>query len=273
MKKLLLFVFFLFISTNIFAQQNVSFVSIKTFEAGYTAPDKGNRVYKSNFLQSESRYIWCEINLSNKLYEVRDQFCKAKWIYYNSDGTERGRTSADWNINKEWSTTWHQHGWGWDEPGNWPLGTYRIDFYLDDYFVAETSFTIIDAIYRPEISFISLKFFEGGDVPVDRDKRIYLKNFDKSNTRRIYYEIGINNLDYNKYDNPIELKAKYYRPDGTLFGEPVLNKTIPPDWETADLWHGWGWAEPGNWGPGNYKVEIYYKNILFAEGYFTINSY
>jgi len=272
MKKLLLSLLFLFLSVNIFAQQNIEFLSIKTFEGGLEQPAKESRIYKSTFNKNDTRYIWCEINLKNKLYDQSDQFYKAKWIYYDPDGSIRGTMDADWNIKKEWSETWHQGGWGWSESGKWPIGTYTIKFYLDDNYLTQTTFNISEFSSNPEITFISLKFFESGKVPDDLGNRIYAAKFNKSTTRYVYYEVNVNNLDYNLRENPVEITAKYYLPDGSLFGSPVSNTNLSSSWETAKIWHSWGWAEPGNWEPGNYKVELYYLNSLFAEGYFTISA-
>lgn len=272
MKKLLYCFIILLISSPIYAQQNYSFKSIKTFEAGYDAPVKDNRVYNSTFDKSIARFIWCEITLDNKQYDISDQSYITKWKFFNPDGSERGVVNGKWNIKKEWTTTWNEGAWGWDESGNWKPGTYKVVFYLDDDYIAQTSFTIVDYSASPSISFIDIKFFESEITPVDVKDRVYKNSFDKNTSRYIFYQIGVNNLKYNLNDITVDIKARYYNPDGSIRGEPASTFNISSDWKTADLWSGWGWDEAGNWPTGNYKVEIYYQDNLFAEGYFTIRD-
>jgi len=120
------------------------------------------------------------------------------------------------------------------------------------------------------VTYKSIKLFESGYNLVPQSERVYSTHFSKDETRYIYYEIELTNNLYSVRDNPISMTAKFYKPDGSLMGEPVLDYTILSDWETAYLWHGWGWQDAGNWETGTYRVVINIGNRRIAETLFSV---
>ena len=38
--------------------------------------------------------------------------------------------------------SWHTTGWGWEQPGNWSVGIYRVDLYIEDQLIVEDFFEI-----------------------------------------------------------------------------------------------------------------------------------
>lgn len=279
MKKfIILFIICLLFPAYVTAQEEIKLLKVQFYEWGDNPSEREQRKYETQFPKSKARYIWCEVEVENLLYKKYLHTHKIGWKYYNPDGSLRGEITSDWNIIPDWYTTWHQGGWGFKEPGNWPLGTYRVDILLDGQRFAEGHFTVYDAglstkpltYSAPTIDFKALRFFEGGLNPPEKKQRLYDSRFSKKIARYVYYEIDVRNLLWNIRDNPVAITARYYKPDGSLFGEPVLNYTIPRDWETVYLWHSWGWDAPGNWGLGTYRVELIVSNKKIAEGQFTI---
>lgn len=122
------------------------------------------------------------------------------------------------------------------------------------------------------VEFQELKFFEAGYTPPAQEEREFSTRFAKSKTRYIWYQVNTKNLNYNIGENAVEIHARYYKPDGSLFGEPILKYTIPSDWEYANLWHSWGWNDSGNWEPGTYRVELLKDGESFGKGSFTISG-
>jgi hypothetical protein len=94
------------------------------------------------FPKSTTRYVWCQIDVENLLYNVGEQDHKIIWKFYNPDGTLRGETKADFQIKREWYTAWIPSGWGWVQPGNWPVGTYRTEVWIDGKKSGEDIFTV-----------------------------------------------------------------------------------------------------------------------------------
>ena len=121
------------------------------------------------------------------------------------------------------------------------------------------------------VIFKDLKFFESGYTAPETANRVYSTRFSKSATRYVFYQVRLENKLWKIRDNPIKVHAKYYYPDGSIMGEPVLEYTIPSDWEIAELHHGWGWREAGEWSQGKYRVELFIDGNQVAMDYFTIN--
>jgi hypothetical protein len=123
-----------------------------------------------------------------------------------------------------------------------------------------------------DVDFISVKLFESGYDATPQSERHYSTHFDKSASRYIFYEASVRNNLYNVRSNSVKIYAEFYKPDGSLMADPVLEYTLPSDWATADLWHGWGWAERGNWETGRYRLVLYVNHEKLAELYFTIQG-
>ena len=63
-------------------------------------------------------------------------------VYYGPDGKVFANQSIDSYIDPTWQDSYHTTGWGWDSPGNYPLGTYRVDVSIDGQLVGSGSFSI-----------------------------------------------------------------------------------------------------------------------------------
>ncbi len=262
--------------------QDFTFKTMRFFEGGFNVPDESQRKYIAQFPKNATRYVWCQIEVENRLYNVRQHNHKVIWRYYNADGTLRGETDADFGIKQEWSTAWIPAGWGWDEPGSWPVGTYRVEVWMDGKKIAQDSFTIYDDLpsttppvtsgEKTYLEFEFVKFFEGPYVAPPESQREFKTQFPKSTTRYVFFLVGTKNLLYKNRTHKPEVVGRYYNPDGSLRGETKVNHDIPPDWENADLWGGWGSEKLGNWPVGTYRVEILFGKTKVGEGSFTIND-
>jgi serine/threonine protein kinase len=114
---------------------------LRFFEGGYDMPSHDERQYSSRFAASEARYIDYELNLEFPEPGRRVDF-QVEAVYYNPDGTELTRFSADYHLEADWTTSWHAKGWGWDDPGKWSVGTYRVELYVDGQLAVSSSFEI-----------------------------------------------------------------------------------------------------------------------------------
>jgi hypothetical protein len=118
---------------------NVS--ELRFFEGGYDIPPRDEREYTTRFSQAETRYIDYELNLEFPEPGRRVEFV-VETVYYRPDGTELAWLTADCYLEADWTSSWHAKGWGWDEPGNWPLGTYYVELYVDGNLVAGGEFEV-----------------------------------------------------------------------------------------------------------------------------------
>jgi len=101
-----------------------------------------------------------------------------------------------------------------------------------------------------------LRFFESGGNAPPEDEREFATSFSKSSTKYIYYQLSLSHPAL-PHRVDINLTARIYKSDGSLYGEMTQNIYILPDWETS--WHlqGWGWEIPGNWPIDTYTLKLF----------------
>ncbi len=114
-----------------------------------------------------------------------------------------------------------------------------------------------------------LKFFEAGDTPPAPAQRQFVNSFSKASTRRVYYQLSLTHpapatrLDFT-------LTARYYNPDGSIFGEFEEEFYVEPGWVGSLYWDNWGWATSGNWPVGTYTVRLFDGTTEITRGTFSI---
>ncbi len=108
----------------------------------------------------------------------------------------------------------------------------------------------------PTVAYVSLDFFEGGNVRPDDPKLERI--FKMGQTRTVWTRLEVDNLRSGKGANPVEFRFLYYDPENNFLGEAEVEYTLPSGWEAAYLYAGWGWTAPGSWKAGIHRVEAYY---------------
>lgn len=256
-----------------------SLTGIHFFEAPADVPADHTYPYYSTFPSSSSRYIYTELSIDNHYWNVQDNPLNFKLKYLYPDGSVFGEVDVPYNVPSSWETAEIWSGWGWSDPGYWTSGKYRVEVWHGGSKLGENSFEITGtssysgtsnatSSASQDVTLSQIRFFEGGD---NTDSgRIYNSSFSKSPTRYVYTEISLDNHLYNVRENPVNLLFKYFKPDGSLFGEVDHPFTIPMDWDVAEIWEGWGWPDPGNWEPGRYTVEVWNNGVKLGESYFSI---
>lgn len=273
MKKLFAVAAVLFImalAPTIVSAGQLNYQEMKFFESGYGLPDYNQRTYLTMFTQSGSRYINCEVNFKNPLYNVRDQNVNLTLKYYYPNGSLFGTAVSNATIKSEWDAPWIATGYGWADPGKWTSGPYRVEAFLDGVYIGQSSFTIYDSM--PRLRFTTLKFFESGYGVPAYEQRNYTTYFSQSATRYVNFEVSFINDLYMVRDQLPILTVNYYSPDGSFFGtEMVDTVVVKKEWYNSWLSGGYGWQMPGNWKRGTYRVEVFLGSQKITEGRFTIN--
>jgi len=118
-------------------------LKIRFFEGGKSAPKSSQRIYQENFDKKTSRYIYMELRINNLQHKSKEHKHDLVWFYYNPDGSLRGRLEGTFIVKSKWRTAWRSRGWGWSEPGKWPVGTYRVKLFVDKVLVGDKKFSII----------------------------------------------------------------------------------------------------------------------------------
>ena len=114
---------------------------IRFFE-GEKKPKNSERIYKNSFDKATTRYVYTELKMNNLQYKGNTHEHEVIWIYYNPNGSLRGRIEGNFNVKPEWATAWIYRGWGWPSPGNWPVGIYRVVLFIDGVKIGDQNFTI-----------------------------------------------------------------------------------------------------------------------------------
>ncbi|MBN1521665.1 MAG: tetratricopeptide repeat protein [Candidatus Aureabacteria bacterium] len=260
----------LFVVPGYSFQNEVELSSISFFEGGYEVPDASNRQFTDDFQKSETRYIWCLLTVKNLLYNVKQQTHDIVWKYYDAQGKLVGEITNQMAISSAWEFAELPGGWGWDSPGNWTGGTYTAKIFVDGQLIGEKNFTVVND--NPKMEFEYIKLFEGGDPAPEESLRSYTTSFSGKEARFIYYMVGAKNLLYQVERQRPLIYGRYYGPDGSFIGEADAIIDIPSDWSNADIWSGWGWPDPGNWNPGDYRVDIFFGDQKVAEKTFTVSG-
>lgn len=109
-----------------------------------------------------------------------------------------------------------------------------------------------------------IRFFESGyDIP-PVGRRTYQNEFDASTTRYINWELGLQH-PASERDIPFKIVGTWFKPDGTNFGDSMLETRLEAGGGSSTHATGWGWKDPGHWQPGTYRVEFYVAGERVAE--------
>jgi tetratricopeptide (TPR) repeat protein len=120
---------------------NYSITKVRFFGKQDSRTDR--RIHQTSFLRGETTYINCEVSFNNHLYRRRSQSLDLVCRYYSQDGKKFGETKINYRVPASWKSGHAWRGWGWRLPGNWPVGSYRVDFLYDGRLVAEGRFKVI----------------------------------------------------------------------------------------------------------------------------------
>jgi tetratricopeptide (TPR) repeat protein len=127
------------------AQDNqVQYQGVKLFESGRVIPDVEDRRYLTRFPRSTTRYICAEVSAKNLLYRKRAQSVKISVRYLNADGSLRGEVTLTPQIPDDWASFVSAEGWGYAKPGNWPVGSYRVEVWMNASKLGETTYAVFD---------------------------------------------------------------------------------------------------------------------------------
>lgn len=114
-----------------------------------------------------------------------------------------------------------------------------------------------------------LLFFEGGATSPAYGERNYNTSFNRARGRYIYYEVSF------EYEEPGEridfvLDSRWYDAAGKMFHEHRMDAWLEADWTSSVHSTGYGWARPGQWTAGAYRVELFIGGQPVISGTFEM---
>ncbi len=117
--------------------------SVQFYESDSSGVPLGDRTYNYSFPQTETRFINWELNLEHPSVVERTDF-SVHAIFYYPDGSIFAEQDLSTFLDPGWPTSSHNHGWGWEEAGNWLNGIFRVDLFVDGELIARGSFEIYE---------------------------------------------------------------------------------------------------------------------------------
>jgi hypothetical protein len=126
---------------NAFILQKATVTAVKFFEGGPESPPYGERNYAVQFPRFGTRYVYCEISLEYaESGEHMDFVIDMDW--YDPGGTQFAEQAMLAYAEADWTSSVHAAGRGWEKPGKWDPGAYRVDLTVSGQMLASSSFTI-----------------------------------------------------------------------------------------------------------------------------------
>jgi hypothetical protein len=124
-----------------FPVPGASFKEIKFFESGPTIPQMGARTYQEQFNHRTTRFVDWELHLTCPAVANRVNFTiYTTWYYPN--GTVFGNETVNTYADPGWTDPTYSSGRGWQRPGMWRRGAYRVDLFVNGSRIASGSFTV-----------------------------------------------------------------------------------------------------------------------------------
>jgi hypothetical protein len=116
-------------------------VKVKYFSTGYEMCPQDRRAYRSVFTRKDTTFVGWELGLALPAPGKRLEYqIKAHW--FKPDGSLLTHQTVQTHCEATWTAPWHARSWGYQKPGHWEPGTYRVEFFINGTKAAEEKFTI-----------------------------------------------------------------------------------------------------------------------------------
>ncbi|HMR89441.1 MAG TPA: AAA family ATPase [Saprospiraceae bacterium] len=157
----------------------VSLHSLKLYEGQYDDVLEEDRSYMVAFSSEESRYIYTEIKLDNKILED-NWHCELFVKFYNESRELKGQVVRLHNVRKEDKIIKVTAGWGANTKGSWKQGQYSIEVVFMDKLLAVVYFEVGDE-FLEGTSIVTLPNKTVPFTTTDTDEESFEDVFDRLN--------------------------------------------------------------------------------------------
>jgi SpoVK/Ycf46/Vps4 family AAA+-type ATPase len=259
-------------SNNQIITKNFKFRELKVYASTEWLADNKKK-YRQVFDRGETAYIYAELSFYNKMFDV--DFWEVS-IVMKCFSLQKGRKKEICNlsfkrkVSKYDNVVYVREGWGNKNPGAfWKKGTYYWEAWIDGereatkYFYIEEGESPIGIDNNPYLSLESLKLYEGPYDDVPEDDRTYYRSYSSEETRYIYTEVILRNMNQGK-PWQCELFIKFYNGARELKGVVVRLQTIKKEEDFVQMTAGWGSNIKGSWRPGFYTAEIIFMDYVLG---------
>ena len=114
---------------------------LRFYEAGKPLVPYDDRDPQTSFAAKDARYIWWELELHYPTLPQRVNF-RLHAVYSNADNKVIFEDDFDTYAEAGWDHSHHTKGYGFDEPGQWAKGRYRVEIYAGHRLITSNGFSI-----------------------------------------------------------------------------------------------------------------------------------
>ena len=229
--------------------------------------------YRQVFDRHESSYIYAELSFHNKLFDEEDWDIEVELRCFSVKKTARKELCVlpfKRKVSKYDNVVYIREGWGNKKDGAfWKKGAYYWEAWIEGekvatkYFYVEDSGGEWETGHNPYLEVQSLKLYEGPYDDVNEDDRKYFKKFSGEETKYIYVEITLRNLNFQQ-NWQCELFSKFYNDARELKGQVVRLQRVEKTDDLIRLTAGWGSNVQGSWRKDRYTAELIFMDRLLA---------
>ena len=122
----------------------------------------------------------------------------------------------------------------------------------------------------PRVSRSQLSLFESGPGIPAPESRIYAVSFSTAHTRFINWDLFLEFAAPVAQDLSLPVNATILRSNGTVLTVQSLTANLQTGWTWFRMWNGWGSANPYNWAPDTYTLNITMGDVPIASTAFVV---
>jgi SpoVK/Ycf46/Vps4 family AAA+-type ATPase len=234
--------------------------------------------YRQVYNKQDTSFIYAELSLFNRFFDREEWEADCNLKCYSLKGNKEV-CSLDLHVvvPKSDHIVYVREGWGNKKEGTfWKKGAYYWVANVNGeklgtkYFYIEESASAMD----PEGLYVALdsfRLYEGQYDDVGEDDRTYYRCFNADETRYIYAEVDLRNLNVlDKWQ--CELFVKFYNEARELKGQVVRMQTVNKGDKHIRITAGWGSNVKGSWREGAYSAELVFMERLLGVLYFDVDE-
>lgn len=264
-------------SDNVSSSEKFKFNEIKVYSSTEFLADN-NKKYRQVFDRYDTSYIYAELTFYNKRFDLESWEADIKLVCFKVGSPTKEICTLEVNkkVSKYDNLVYIREGWGNKKEGSfWKAASYYWEAYVDGvkvgskyFYVEDVGYDLVDG-YNPYMRVNSIKLYEGqyDDVPLDR--RQYMRRFATDETRYIYVELELGNVNLSQNWH-CEVFIKFKNEVNELKGKVIRLKHMKKGGEKTMITAGWGSNNKGTWKKGQYTVEVVFMDRMIAQIHFEV---
>lgn len=270
--------FLLILASPLAAQIRISYsslgasnVTLRFFPSLAAFPVAAERVYPATFDSATTHYINVELGFDYPKVASGPVSFTLNCRYNGPQGENEGTPTVTGTIQAGWTGSQHAGGWGSNDGGNFPVGSYQVSCRDGITVVVAGHFTVTrDRFDVPEVRgmVVGIRMYEGPTAFLPLDQRVYAGEFDGGKARVLKTELQVIYPETStRITYTIDCALQFPNGKVTPF---ALDVYADAGWTGARHSNGVGTDRPGGWDKGIYSVTCKHQGSVVAQRTFTV---